>query len=96
MKNYIMPDNVRQTFNDALRTQAGYEAIADAVGMKSADGQSAAASQSAGTAEGGSGFWLVALIVLILSAIFSLFGGNSSQAESPAEAPIPGGGSEGR
>jgi hypothetical protein len=73
-----VPYNVRQTFWHGQQNVAQGEAIARMF-RKSGDTASAAPSTPAEpTEQSGSGFWLIGLIVLILSAIISLFTGGDS------------------
>ena len=75
MNSYYQPNTGGiRIIRDGLRDQANYESL-----MKTAGAPPA-------TREEGSGFWLVSIIVLILTAIFSMFAGAKNESVDAPEA----------
>ena len=76
-----IPQNVRETVLTGLRNKAMYESITTSLGASRA----AAPPSPAPTPEneGGSGFWLIAFIIAIVSIFASLFGASESAPSAP-------------
>lgn len=88
-----VPKGVIQTGKDGFRHQAAYESIADALGAN----KSQESGKQLAPSEDGSGFWLFALIVFILTTIISLFTGSEYQnATADQEFPEEGDGNSNR